>query len=146
MLVMAAEGLVTPAARDAFAAAVAGDASNVPARFYLALAEAQEGRPREALAVWAKLAEEAPPDAPWLEALRQRMAETARAAGLEIPPEARGAGGVAEKGPGAADVAAAEAMSPEERAAMVRGMVDALAARLAHNPNDAAALHRLPPA
>jgi cytochrome c-type biogenesis protein CcmH len=48
----------------------------------------------------------------------------------EQPPDAKGSG------PTARDVAAAQAMAPEERQAMIRSMVDRLAARLEQNPND----------
>ena len=40
------------------------------------------------------------------------------------------------RGPGAADIRRAKAMSPQDRARMIRGMVDGLAARLKDNPND----------
>ena len=41
-----------------------------------------------------------------------------------------------ERGPTAADVAAAQAMSPEARQQMIRGMVEGLAARLESEPGD----------
>jgi len=52
--------------------------------------------------------------------------------GTEAPP-----------GPGAADMAAAAQMSPQERTQMVRGMVDRLAARLQENPDDLDGWRRL---
>src|SRR5262249_20406103 len=39
-------------------------------------------------------------------------------------------------GPSAEDVRAAEAMTPPDRSAMIRGMVDGLAARLEQSPQD----------
>ena len=42
----------------------------------------------------------------------------------------------AAPGPGAADVAAAESLTPEQRDAMVRGMVERLEARLAQQGDD----------
>jgi cytochrome c-type biogenesis protein CcmH len=139
MLVMAADGVVTPAARDAFATALTRDQRNPPARFYLALAEAQAGKPAAAIEAWVKLAGDAPPGAPWLPLVRQRIEETARAAG--IAPPAAGVPNAA--GPSAADVEAAQAMTPEERQAMIRAMVDRLAARLQANPEDAEGWQRL---
>jgi cytochrome c-type biogenesis protein CcmH len=139
MLVMAADGMVTPAARDAFAAALSRDQSNPPARFYLALADAQAGKARAAIEAWAKLAAEAPPGAPWLPLVRQRIEETAREAGITPP----GAGAPNAAGPSAADVEAAQAMTPEERQAMIRAMVERLAARLEANPDDAEGWQRL---
>lgn len=152
MLVMAADGGVTPAAREAFTAALKGDPGSVAARFYLALADAQAGRAREAVAAWTKLAADAPPDAPWLATVREHLQETARAAGIELPKEAlsasvpvgsAGSPATGAAGPSAADVEAAQGMSPEERQAMIRGMVEKLAARLAANPDDAEGWQRL---
>ncbi|MBV8653032.1 MAG: c-type cytochrome biogenesis protein CcmI [Alphaproteobacteria bacterium] len=137
MLVQAADGMVTPAAREAFAAALAKDAANPSARYYLALADAQAGKPREALDAWAKLVGDAPPGAGWVAMVRRTMEDTAKSAGLELPPMP------APTGPSAAEVAAAGKMSPEERQKMIRGMVDALAARLEANPDDAAGWLRL---
>jgi cytochrome c-type biogenesis protein CcmH len=87
--------------------------------------------------------------------LRRQMEETARQAGLDPPPlksAAAPAGGASaeggeasagERGPGAADMAAAAGMSPEDRQKMIRGMVDGLAARLEKNPDDSAGWLRL---
>jgi cytochrome c-type biogenesis protein CcmH len=135
MLVMAADGMVTPAARDAFAAALTRDPANAPARFYLALGDAQEGKASEAIAAWTKLVDEAPSGAPWLPMVRQHMEETARQAGIALPPD-HAAAGPMPAGPSAADVEAAQAMTPEARQAMIHAMVDRLAAQLEANPND----------
>jgi cytochrome c-type biogenesis protein CcmH len=135
MLVLSSDGVVTPAARQAFEKAVAGDPANAPARYYLALAAAQAGRPAEAIEAWRKLEAEAPPDAPWRETLRQKIEQTAREAGLPIPE--------APRGPSAGDIAAAQRMNPEERQKMIRSMVENLAARLEESPEDAAGWQRL---
>jgi cytochrome c-type biogenesis protein CcmH len=52
------------------------------------------------------------------------------------PAESQPGAKPAAPGPTPQDVAAAQAMSPEERQAMIRGMVDRLAARLEQSPND----------
>lgn len=57
---------------------------------------------------------------------------TSLAAELGLTPPA---GGTA-RGPSAEDMAAAEEMAPEDRQAMIAGMVDNLAARLEDNPDD----------
>jgi cytochrome c-type biogenesis protein CcmH len=133
MLVMAADGIVTPSARDAFNMAVARDPKNPSARYYLALAEAQAGGVQGAIDAWQQLLAEAAPDAPWAATVRQRIADTAKAAGLPVPapPPTQ-----ASPGPSAEDVAAAAQLSPEERAKMVRGMVERLATRLTEAPDD----------
>lgn len=135
MLVLSSNGTVTQAARQAFETAIGKDPSNAPARYYLALAAAQAGRPAEAIEAWQKLEADAPADAPWRDSLRKRIEETARAAGLPVPEGPRG--------PSSADIAAAQRMSPEERQTMIRSMVEGLAARLEESPDDAAGWQRL---
>ena len=58
MLVLASQGVVTPAAREAFGNALKADPSNPLARFYLAAADAQSGRGQQAIDAWVKLAGE----------------------------------------------------------------------------------------
>jgi cytochrome c-type biogenesis protein CcmH len=160
MLVLGADGIVSPEAKDSFAKAVAADPANLPGRFYLALADAQAGKPREAIDAWQRVAADSPDDAPWMGALHARIAEAAKAAGIDppaplpktalaaemakppaetAPPAAAGSA----PGPTASDMAAAANMSPEDRQAMIRGMVEKLAARMEQNPGDAAGWDRL---
>ncbi|MCX7890269.1 MAG: c-type cytochrome biogenesis protein CcmI [Rhodobacteraceae bacterium] len=124
-LVRAAEGYVSPEAEHAALEAFARDPANGTARFYLGLMEAQTGRPDRAFAVWRDLLESSPPEAPWVPVIRDRIGMLAAAAGVDYtPPEAT-------RGPTAGDVAAAGGMAAGDRAAMIRGMVDGLEARLA---------------
>ena len=128
-----ADGLVTPAARAAFLAALEGNADDPRARYFLALADYQSGREQAALDAWSALAKDAPADAPWLATVVARVTETARDLGHDPAdwlPEARG--------PSEADIAAARNMDAEERQEMIRGMVDGLAARLEDEPDDLA--------
>lgn len=140
MLVMAADGIVTPAAHDAFAAVVKSDPGNPAARFYLALGDAQAGKPREAIAAWQKLIEETPRDAPYRAMVRRQMEETAQTASIDLPPDAPAP---LAAGPNADDLAAAASMTPEARQEMIRGMVGGLAAKLEQNPNDLPGWQRL---
>ena len=133
MLVMAADGIVTPTAKDALDAVVADDPKNPSARYYLALAKAQGGDVKGAIADWQALLAEAPADAPWAATVRQRIADTAKTAGLPVPAPA---GAPASSGPSPDDVAAAAQLSPEQRNEMIRGMVARLAARLKDAPDD----------
>ncbi|HEY4135515.1 MAG TPA: c-type cytochrome biogenesis protein CcmI [Alphaproteobacteria bacterium] len=75
MLVEAADGQVTPEARAAFGKAIGYDAGNARALYFLALAKMQDGDPKGAVADWKALIASAPENAPWLEDLKQRIAE-----------------------------------------------------------------------
>jgi cytochrome c-type biogenesis protein CcmH len=123
LLVLAAGGEVTAEAESEFAKA--GD--DPRARFYGAEAALQRGDRDAAEAALRALLATAPAEAPWRKAVQERLAEIAPD---EQPPAAKGSG------PTAKDVAAAQSMSAEERQAMIRSMVDRLAARLEQNPND----------
>jgi cytochrome c-type biogenesis protein CcmH len=123
LLVLAAGGDVTAEAEAEFAKA--GD--DPRARFYGAEAALQRGDREAAKATLRALLATAPAEAPWRKVVQERLAEITPD---EQPPAAKGSG------PTARDVAAAQSMSPEERQAMIRSMVDRLAARLEQNPND----------
>ncbi len=127
LMVIAANGYVSPEAETAFARAARDDPGNGTARYYAGLMYAQQGRPDRAFPIWRALLADSTPDAPWLDAIYGRIERVSVAAGDPTP--------LAElpvpTGPSAADVAASEAMTPEARVEMVRSMVDGLSARLA---------------
>lgn len=131
-LVLAAQGQVTPEAKTLFEGALEREKREPRARFYLGLAESQAGRLQEALRIWASLAADSRPDAPWMPVLTARIRQTAAELGIDpatvLPQQA--------PGPSAEDMQAAQDMTPEQRSAMVRGMVEQLAAKLKDNPND----------
>lgn len=146
-LVAAEEGRVTPMADTLFRRALAGDPADTKARYYIALGEAQRGDLEGALQGWTDVLALSPADAPWVPTVREQRD---RAAGqlavdpgtIKPSPEVQAlvasAPNVApqQPGPSAEDVAAAEQMSPEQRAAMVRAMVERLAARLEDDPDN----------
>jgi cytochrome c-type biogenesis protein CcmH len=116
-MVLATSGYVSPDAERAIGEALTRDPSLPLARYYAGLAMAQAGRFDEAIVIWGRLKAEAPTDAPWLEFLDGMLAEAmARRDGAP--------------GPSAAEIEAAAAMSPEERRAMIEGMVARLEERL----------------
>ncbi len=121
----AANGVITSDAKAAFERALALDASNPRAQFYLGLAAEQDGRSTDAVERWRKLLAQAPADAPWAGYVRQALARLDPAAASSAPP-----------GPTAQDVASAAAMAPSDRDQMVRGMVERLAARLSADGSD----------
>jgi cytochrome c-type biogenesis protein CcmH len=136
-LTMANNGEVTEPATKAFEAALAADPKESRARYYQALAHAQSGALEEALELWVKLEADSPPGAPWLGTVAARIEQTAKALGRDpatLP--GRKLAAAAPTGPTAEDMAAAAEMSPDERAAFIRGMVDRLAQRLEQRPDD----------
>ena len=135
-LVAAANGTVGREARLAFAAAIEADPGNVRARYYAGLAMAQDRRLEAAIEVWKTLAEDLPADSPMIGLLRQQIAQAAQEAGVEPPELALRPAPAAPAGPSAADVQAAQEMTPEERQAFIRSMVGQLAERLAAEPAD----------
>lgn len=130
----AAGGIVSADAQDAFEAALKLDPANAKASFYLAVALAQEGRTKEAVASWQAMLGTLPPDSPWRGAIEQALAKSGN-------PEV--ASGAAAKGPDAADVDAASSMSPQDREAMINTMVAGLDDKLRQNPRDAEGWMRL---
>jgi cytochrome c-type biogenesis protein CcmH len=115
----AANGVVTAEAKAAFERAVARDPHEAKARYYLGLAAEQDGKSDDAAAIWRSLLAEAPAGAPWVGFVRDALARLSN-----TPPAA------AEPGPNAGDIAAAAAMSDDQRHDMVRSMVARLADRL----------------
>ncbi|HET7718183.1 MAG TPA: c-type cytochrome biogenesis protein CcmI [Bauldia sp.] len=130
-IVRANQGMVTADARAAFERAIKDDPKDVRARFYLALAEGQAGRTDEAAAAIRGLIAEAPAGATWVGGMRQMLAE--------LEADATGV----QPGPSAADMEAAGELAPEDRAAMIEGMVAQLAERLESDPGDAEGWARL---
>jgi cytochrome c-type biogenesis protein CcmH len=117
-LVAAANGVVTAEAKQAFDRALALDASDPKARYFLGLAAAQDGRQAEAAAIWRALLAAAPPEAAWANFVREALAQ------VEHTPMASSAG------PSGEDVAAASNLAPEQRQQMIAAMVERLADRL----------------
>ncbi len=137
-LVEAASGVVTEDAVRAFESALERQPDEPRAQYYLALARAQAGDEAGALARWQALAAASPADAPWLQSTEAQIRRMAERLGLD-PDEAVPAplaADTASRGPTAADIAAAQSMSPEEQEAMIRGMVEGLASRMEDTPDD----------
>jgi cytochrome c-type biogenesis protein CcmH len=124
VLVLGARGTVTSAAMAEFA-----KSGNDPrARFYGAEAALQRGDAAAAKTTLQALLADAPADAPWRKMVAARLGQ--------IAPDDPEASSKVLAGPTPQDIAAAQSMSPDERMAMIRGMVERLAARLEQNPGD----------
>ncbi|MEQ8256376.1 MAG: c-type cytochrome biogenesis protein CcmI [Roseovarius confluentis] len=127
MMVSAAGGYVSAQAAEAIRAALARDPKEPRARYYMGLYMIQVDRPDIAFRTWDKLLRESTPDAPWTALIRPRIEELAWRAGINrYEPPAEGAA----PGPSQGDIDAAGDMSAQDRAAMIRGMVDRLATRI----------------
>jgi cytochrome c-type biogenesis protein CcmH len=126
-------GMVTAAARMAFARALVLDPTEPVARYYEGVARAQDGDMTGALRVWRALLAESGPEAPWAAQLEKHIADAEAVAGAMEEP-APGDDGIA--GPTQEQIEAAAEMSEEEQMAMIRGMVDGLAERLRDEPDN----------
>ena len=99
------------------------------AQDFLGVAAHQDGQIAKATDIWRGMLQDARPDSPWIGMVREALASvegTSEAASTQPPAP----------GPNAEDVAAAEQMKPEDRHAMVQGMVDRLAERLKRDGSD----------
>ncbi len=124
---LAAGGLVVPRARAAFEAALAGRPGDPRSRYYLGVAEAQAGRGARAIEIWQALQADSPPNAPWLPALQQRIAQTAQEYDIVVSAPPAGGDDTPRGGAG---------VMLDGQEEMIRAMVARLAARLQDQPDD----------
>jgi len=143
VMILAAGGRVTPEAEQALVAALQADPANGIARYYSGLLFAQIGRPDRTFALWQPLLDEGPPDAPWIAPIRASLQAVADAAGVRYALPDAVLPDPGPPGPTPDDVAAAAALSAEDRQAMIGRMVAQLADRLATEGGPAADWARL---
>jgi len=124
-LVGTSNGIVTAEAKVAFERAVALDAQDVKARYFLGLAAEQDGHRADAVSIWRAMVTGAPQGAPWVGFVRGELARVEGGPSASPSPS-----------PSQEDVAAASDMSPEARLTMIRGMVEKLSDRLHHDGAD----------
>ena len=169
--VRAANGRVLPDAVAAIDSALAVDGKDLRARYLKGLQQEQAGDKKTALETWlALLADGGSGDPAASAELRGNVTKLAAELGVDIsarmPIAATPGGGLLEtlknegksdsasapaapaaamtsRGPSADDVKSAEGMTPADRSAMIQGMVEKLAARLAAQPRDAEGWVRL---
>lgn len=122
-------GVVTAEAKASFERALKLDPNEVKAQYFTGLAAEQDGRAEEAARLWRDMLARAAPNAPYRPLIEQSLARLQGKDGEKIasaePP-----------GPAAEDLQAAEQLTPEQRAAMVRGMVERLAEKLKTDGSD----------
>ncbi len=134
-LVLQADGIVTPAAHEAFIAALKDDPKQDVARYYLALAAGQVGQPQQAITLFQGLLADIPEDSPMRDAIGKRVAEAAKAAGVPVPILAKGTP-AETPAPDAAAMDGAADMPDGEQKKMIAAMVTKLATRLQAEPGD----------
>ena len=127
-LVAAANGVVTAEAKAAFERALTHDAKHNKARFLLGAAAQQDGQPEKAATIWRAMLLDMRPGSPWVAIIREALAQ--------FDPSSGAAPSASAPGPTAEDVAAANDMKPDDRTAMIRGMVERLAERLKRDGSD----------
>ena len=120
-LVAAAGGVVTGEAKAEFERAVALNADEVKANYFLGLAAEQDGHAAEAASIWRAMLAKAPPDAPWRPLVQSALV---RVGGAPAPALSNDA------------MTAAKDMNETDRSAMIRSMVERLATRLHQNGED----------
>ena len=155
-LVRAAAGSVTDEAKAVFERTLELNPADSRARFFIGLSKEQAGDKMSALNDWIAILNQADSSEPWFADLMQRTNKLGQDIGVDVSSllrrkNAETTGGVLgslEKQQSAApdaarkteptdeDVRNVEAMAPTERAVIIRGMVDRLAARLEQSPND----------
>jgi cytochrome c-type biogenesis protein CcmH len=120
-LAAAAGGVVTSEAKAQFERAIALNADEVKASYFLGVAAEQDGRTAEAASIWRAMLARAPTDAPWRPLLQAALARVGGSAAPALSDDA---------------MAAAKDMNETDRGAMIRGMVERLASRLKQNGDD----------
>ena len=120
-LTAAAGGVVTAEAKGEFERAVALNADEAKASYFLGLAAEQDGRGSEAASIWRGMLAKAPADAPWRPLVQAALV---RVGGGSVPALSNDA------------MAAAKDMNEADRSTMIRGMVERLAGKLKQNGDD----------
>ena len=120
-LMASANGVVTSEAKAEFERALAQNADEPKAGYFLGLAAEQDGRSSDAAAIWRAMLAKAPADAPWRPMVQAALVRVGGPAAPVLSNDT---------------MAAAKDMNEADRGAMIRGMVDRLATRLKQNSDD----------
>jgi cytochrome c-type biogenesis protein CcmH len=120
-LMTAAGGVVTNEAKAEFERAIALNADEIKASYFLGVAAEQDGRSDAAASIWKAMLAKAPADAPWRPLVQAALARVGGAAAPALSDDT---------------MAAAKDMNETDRGAMIRGMVERLATRLKQNGDD----------
>jgi cytochrome c-type biogenesis protein CcmH len=152
--VVADNGIVGEPARKAYERLLALEPDRVEAKYWLAVAQEQNGNSQAATEAYRALLSAAPADAPWRKSVEDRLSAIAAngankqslSPGVAPPKIAPAAGdrSLPPSGPTPAEfVAAAQKLPPEMREQMIGRMVTKAIDTLRQNPKDAATWSRL---
>lgn len=147
-LVLASDGQSIPKdAGDAFHRAVSLDPKDARARYFLAVEMDMAGKHREAIDAWFALLNGAPAGAPWAADVRKAVEQVAEKEKIDVKARLAALKPIAPApvtgpaaalngipGPSREQMAAASQLPSGQQEAMVRGMVDGLAAKLQADP------------
>jgi cytochrome c-type biogenesis protein CcmH len=124
LMVAATAGYVSPEAEAVAFQLLQMDPENPPAQYYMGLMYAQNDRPDLAFPIWRKVVEESPRDTLHWNFAAGQIGDVAFMLGVDYAlPD--------QRGPSNEQIADAQNMTEEDRAAMIQGMVQQLAERLA---------------
>ena len=123
-LVTGARGYVSPESETIALTILRQNPENLAALYYAGLMYAQNDRPDRAFGLWQRIVENGDPAEFHWQLAAGQIDDVALQIGMDYALPSR-------RGPSAEDPAAAEDMSPENRQAMIQGMVGGLADRLA---------------
>jgi cytochrome c-type biogenesis protein CcmH len=123
VIAAAAGGVVTAESKTEFERALALDADEAKARYFLGLAAEQDGRKQDAAEIWRGMLAKGPGNAPWRPLVTAALTRV-----VGEPPAA--------PTPSPETMAAAKDMKAGDREAMIKGMVERLATRLKQNGDD----------
>jgi cytochrome c-type biogenesis protein CcmH len=132
-LTQLANGAINDEASAAFERALKLEPGHAKSIFYLATADAQQGRFEAATDRWTVLLASLPADSPWRQPTERALSE--------VSAELAKAGNA--PGPTQDDIDAAAAMPAEDQKVMIEGMVAGLDAKLRENPDDGEGWQRL---
>jgi len=138
LLMLQADGQVTPQALEYFASALKIDPNDARSNYYSAVFLKQRGDLEGALKIWIAMLKSAPEGASWTADLLLEAQGLAKQLGTALPADLQ-----ASRGPNLQQVAAAKDMTPDQQEAMIASMIARLEQRLAQNPDDLAGWQQL---
>jgi cytochrome c-type biogenesis protein CcmH len=136
VIAAAASGVVTAEAKGEFERALALDANEVKASYFLGLAAEQDGRKQDAAAIWRAMLARAPDGAPWRPMVTAALTRVAGEPPASAASAASASAAASAPALSSETMAAAKNMNAGDREAMIKTMVERLATRLKQNGDD----------